>query len=134
MVLLREDLWQALFQAVKTLQLGALAGAGQVALSLWLHLGSQLMLQLEAFLQVILLRLAQGSRNAPTHHQEAAMEVNNLLDVMIDRCCHLSHILPLVQAQTLFHDCAKMVYICSSNPPDLHLSTRGGASTLLRSK
>ena len=76
MVLLREDLWQALFQAVRTLQLGALAGAGQVALSLWLHLGGQLMLQLEAFLQVILLRLAQGSRNAPSHHQEAALEVN----------------------------------------------------------
>ena len=77
MVLLREDLWQALFQAVGTLQLGALAGAGQVALSLWLHLGGQLMLQLEAFLQVILLRLAQGSRNAPSHHQEAALEVSN---------------------------------------------------------
>lgn len=75
MVLLREDLWQALFQAVKTMQLGALSGAGQIALSLWLHLGSHLLLQLEAFLQAILLRLAQGSRAAASQHQEAALEV-----------------------------------------------------------
>lgn len=87
MVLLREDLWQALFQAVRTLQLGALSGAGQVALSLWLHLGGQLLLQLEAFLQVILLRLAQGSRNAPSHHQEAALEVNLSYCVFCPKDC-----------------------------------------------
>ena len=73
--MLREDLWQALLQAVRTSQLGALAGAGQVALSLWLHLGSQLLLQLEAFLQIILQRLAQGSRLSASQHQEAALEV-----------------------------------------------------------
>ena len=77
MVMLREDLWQALLQAVRTLQLGALAGAGQVALSLWLHLGSQLLLQLEALLQIILQRLAQGSRLSASQHQEAALEVRS---------------------------------------------------------
>lgn len=74
MVLLREDLWQALFQAGAKPQLGTLAGGGQVALSLWANLGSHLLLQLDAFLQLILLYLGQSSR-APVHHQEAALEV-----------------------------------------------------------
>jgi len=54
------------------------AGAGQVALSLWLHLGEHLMLQLESFLQVILLRLAAGTRNNGPNHQEAALEVGRM--------------------------------------------------------
>ena len=75
MLLLREDLWGALFLAVRTGKLGTLAGAGQVALSLWSHLGPHLLLQLDAFLQSLLLRLAQGSRSAASQHQEAALEV-----------------------------------------------------------
>ena len=47
-----------------------------MALSLWLHLGSHLLLQLEAFLQAILLRLAQGTRTSASQHQEAALEVH----------------------------------------------------------
>ena len=46
----------------------------QVALSLYVHLGRHLLLQLEAFVSLLLARLADG-RGQASELQEAALEV-----------------------------------------------------------
>lgn len=75
MALLREEVWRALLAAGRSHNLAALSGASQVALSLYVHLGRALLLQLEAFLDLTLLQTA-GGRSAPrVEHQEAALEV-----------------------------------------------------------
>ena len=73
MELLRDDLWHALYQAVKTSQLSNFVAAGQVLLYLWIYLGDHLLLQLEAFLRIFLLWLSRGSKSLL--FQEAALEV-----------------------------------------------------------
>ena len=49
----------------------------QVALSLYMHLGRHLLLQLESFVNLLLVRLADG-RNSATELHEVALEVRRL--------------------------------------------------------
>lgn len=49
MVILREDLFVALCSAARSPNLACLSGVCQVALSLYAHLGSQLLLQVGCF-------------------------------------------------------------------------------------
>ena len=51
-------------------------GALQAALSLYLHLGSSTLLQLESFLWKLLLPLAEGKGAHSVGRQEAALEVS----------------------------------------------------------
>lgn len=75
MNLMREEVWRALMSAARSPNLAAVSGSAQVALGLYVHLGRSLLLQLEAFLDLTLLRTAEG-RGAPrVEHQEAALEV-----------------------------------------------------------
>ena len=50
----------------------------QVALTLYCHLGKHLLLQLEAFVAHILLKLAEGKGIVKIEQQEAALEVGLL--------------------------------------------------------
>ena len=75
MSLIREDLFQAIFHLAKTTNLACLSGVTQVALGLYVHLGKQLLLQLEAYLNLVLLRVAEGKGPGGSDHQEAALEV-----------------------------------------------------------
>ena len=75
MTLIREDLFQAIFHLAKTTNLACLSGVTQVALGLYVHLGKQLLLQLEAYLNLVLLRVAEGKGPGGSDHQEAALEV-----------------------------------------------------------
>ncbi len=54
-----------------------MAGSVQAALSLYLHLGSSTLLQLEAFLWKLLLPLAEGKGAHSLGRQEAALEVSS---------------------------------------------------------
>lgn len=76
MSLIREDLFQAVFHLAKTSNLACLSGVTQVALVLYVHLGRHLLLQLEAYLNLVLMRVAEG-KGGPggSDHQEAALEV-----------------------------------------------------------
>lgn len=76
MSLIREDLFQAVFHLAKTSNLACLSGVTQVALALYVHLGHHLLLQLEAYLNLVLMRVAEG-KGGPggSDHQEAALEV-----------------------------------------------------------
>ena len=77
--LIREDLFQALLQLGRTSNLACLSGVTQVALQLYVHLGKHLLLQLEAYLNLVLLRVAEGrgagAGGGGSDHQEAALEV-----------------------------------------------------------
>ena len=75
MSLIREDLFQAVFHLAKTSNLACLSGVTQVALGLYVHLGKQLLLQLEAYLNLVLMRVAEGKGSGGSDHQEAALEV-----------------------------------------------------------
>ncbi len=75
MSLIREDLFQAVLHLAKTSNLACLSGVCQVALQLYVHLGKQLLLQLEAYLNLVLLRVAEGKGPGGSDHQEAALEV-----------------------------------------------------------
>ena len=75
MSLIREDLFQAIFHLAKTSNLACLSGVTQVALGLYVHLGKQLLLQLEAYLNLVLMRVAEGKGPGGSDHQEAALEV-----------------------------------------------------------
>ena len=75
MSLIREDLFQAVLHLAKTSNLACLSGVTQVALGLYVHLGPQLLLQLEAYLNLVLLRVAEGKGPGGSDHQEAALEV-----------------------------------------------------------
>lgn len=79
MTLIREDLFQAILQLGKTSNLACLSGVTQVALGLYVHLGKHLLLQLEAYLNLVLLRVAEGKGGGAgggvPDHQEAALEV-----------------------------------------------------------
>ncbi len=75
MSLIREDLFQAILHLAKTSNLACLSGVCQVALQLYVHLGKQLLLQLEAYLNLVLLRVAEGKGPGGSDHQEAALEV-----------------------------------------------------------
>ncbi|KAK9828895.1 hypothetical protein WJX72_002652 [[Myrmecia] bisecta] len=77
MTALREELCPALFRAART-GLAGLSGVAQVALSLYVHLGRHLLLQLEAIVDLLLLRLAEGKGTQHIEQQEAALE--GLLD------------------------------------------------------
>ncbi|KAL0041048.1 hypothetical protein WJX77_003321 [Trebouxia sp. C0004] len=78
MALIREDLFQAVLHLAKTSNLACLSGVCQVALQLYVHLGKQLLLQLEAYLNLVLLRVAEGKGPGGSDLQEAALE--GLLD------------------------------------------------------
>lgn len=54
-----------------------MSGVLQAALSLYLHLGSCTLLQLEAFLWKLLLPLAEGKGAHSVGRQEAALEVSS---------------------------------------------------------
>ncbi len=54
----------------------------QAALSLYLHLGSSTLLQLESFLWKLLLPLAEGKGAHSVGRQEVALEVSKVLDQM----------------------------------------------------
>lgn len=73
--LIREDLFQAVLHLAKTSNLACLSGVTQVALGLYVHLGPQLLLQLEAYLNLVLMRVAEGKGPGGSDHQEAALEV-----------------------------------------------------------
>ena len=75
MSLIREDLFQAIFHLAKTSNLACLSGVTQVALGLYVHLGKQLLLQLEAYLNLVLIRVAEGKGPGGSDHEEAALEV-----------------------------------------------------------
>ena len=75
MSLIREDLFQAVLHLAKTSDLACLSGVTQVALGLYVHLGPQLLLQLEAYLNLVLMRVAEGKGPGGSDHQEAALEV-----------------------------------------------------------
>ena len=75
MSLIREDLFQAILHLAKTSNLACLSGVCQVSLQLYVHLGKQLLLQLEAYLNLVLLRVAEGKGPGGSDHQEAALEV-----------------------------------------------------------
>ena len=81
MTLIREDLFQAILQLGKTSNLACLSGVTQVVLGLYVHLGKHLLLQLEAYLNLVLLRVAEGKGaglgggGGGSDHQEAALEV-----------------------------------------------------------
>ena len=75
--LLREDVWAAMTGAVAGGSLAALAGACQAALLLYVYLGRHLLLQLEAFLGRMLLRLAEGRPPGGAARQEAALEARD---------------------------------------------------------
>lgn len=75
MSLIREDLFQAILHLAKTSNLACLSGVCQVALQLYVHLGKQLLLQLEAYLNLVLLRVAEGKGPGGSDLQEAALEV-----------------------------------------------------------
>ena len=76
MVVLREDLLPALIQAARGPNLASLSRVCQVALLLYVYLGRHMLLQLEAFITLVLLRLAEGKGTAVVDQQEAALEVN----------------------------------------------------------
>ncbi|KAK9841755.1 hypothetical protein WJX81_000904 [Elliptochloris bilobata] len=78
LALLREDAWAALAAAARTGGLPALAGACQAALALYCSLGSAVLLQVDAFLTMVVLPVAEGRTATGTAHQEAALE--GLLD------------------------------------------------------
>lgn len=81
MTLIREDLFQAILQLGKTSNLACLSGVTQVVLGLYVHLGKHLLLQLESYLNLVLLRVAEGKGagvgggGGGSDHQEAALEV-----------------------------------------------------------
>lgn len=54
MAILREDLFVAFFSAARSPNLACLSGVCQVALSLYAHLGSHLLLQVSTHLMLIL--------------------------------------------------------------------------------
>ena len=68
-------LLQAIFHLARTHNLACLSGVTQAALGLYVHLGKQLLLQLEAYLNLVLLRVAEGRGPGGSDHQEAALEV-----------------------------------------------------------
>ncbi|KAI3425868.1 hypothetical protein D9Q98_007841 [Chlorella vulgaris] len=77
MVLLQQDLVRAMFAAAKQPSLACLAGICQVALGMYVNLGSQMLLQVEALLGLLLLPLAEGKgshHGAPLELQQAALE------------------------------------------------------------
>ena len=76
MAVLREDLLPALIQAARGHNLASLSRVCQVALLLYVYLGKHMLLQLEAFITLVLLRLAEGKGTAVVDQQEAALEVN----------------------------------------------------------
>lgn len=82
----------------RALQLGV-AGMPQVALSLYVYLGQHLLLQLEAFVSLLLSRLADQRSGAQTSElQEAALEVS--------LCCTWPPGLPHMQELRLPSDVA----------------------------
>ena len=76
MAVLREDLLPALIQAARGPNLASLSHVCQIALLLYVYLGKHMLLQLEAFITLVLLRLAEGKGTAVVDQQEAALEVN----------------------------------------------------------
>jgi len=80
MEILQTDLLQAMHRAARSSNLAALAGSCSVSLSLYVHLGRRMLLQLEAFIETVLLRIAEG-KGCTYEQQEAALE--GILDL-----CH----------------------------------------------
>lgn len=80
MEILQIDLFQAMHKAARSSNLAALAGSCSVSLSLYVHLGKRMLLQLEAFIETVLLRIAEG-KSSTYEQQEAALE--GILDL-----CH----------------------------------------------
>jgi hypothetical protein len=74
MEILQIDLFQAMHKAARSSNLAALAGSCSVSLSLYVHLGKRMLLQLEAFIETVLLRIAEG-KSSTYEQQEAALEV-----------------------------------------------------------
>lgn len=74
LALLRQDLVPAMFAAARQPRLSTLAGVCQVTLALYTHLGSYLLLQVEALLALLLLPLAEGHGAAGVEQQQAAVE------------------------------------------------------------
>lgn len=61
-------------RAARSGNLAALSGSCSVALSLYVHLGKRTLLQLEAYIEYVLLRIAEG-KGCSYEQQEAALEV-----------------------------------------------------------
>ncbi|CAL8465729.1 g5265 [Coccomyxa elongata] len=72
--LLRQDVWGAIALAACRPNLATLSQACQVALSLYVHLGRRVLLQVESFLGRLLLPLAEGKAALGIARQEAALE------------------------------------------------------------
>jgi len=80
MDILQTDLFQAMHKAARSSNLAALSGSCSVALSLYVYLGKRMILQLEAYIEHVLLRIADG-KGCTYEQQEAALE--GILDL-----CH----------------------------------------------
>ena len=92
MVLLQQDLVRAMFAAARQPSLACLAGVCQVALGLYVNLRSQMLLQVEALLSLLLLPLAEGrggggGGGAGGHHQASPLELQQAaLEGVLDFC------------------------------------------------
>uniref|UniRef100_A0A061R742 Arf guanine-nucleotide exchange factor gnom-like isoform x1 n=1 Tax=Tetraselmis sp. GSL018 TaxID=582737 RepID=A0A061R742_9CHLO len=73
MAILQNKLFEAMSRAARFGNLAALSSACNVALYLYAHLGSRVLLQLETFIKAVLLRIAEG-KGYTYEQQEAALE------------------------------------------------------------
>jgi brefeldin A-resistance guanine nucleotide exchange factor 1 len=80
MEILQTELFQAMHRAARSGNLAALSGSCSVTLSLYVYLGRRMLLQLEAFIGGVLLRIA-GGKGCSYKQQETALE--GILDL-----CH----------------------------------------------
>ncbi|KAF8061912.1 hypothetical protein HT031_004172 [Scenedesmus sp. PABB004] len=108
--LLQRDLFAAMSAAAQAASLGVIAGVCQVLLAVWQVLGPVAMMQIEAVLQCVLLRLAGGKDTASPEQQEAALE--GLLDLA--RCPGFLHAAFLscdcrLERSNLFEDVAGLL-------------------------
>lgn len=132
-----EHMCQALFDAMRFNNLTALSGVCQASLSLYMHLGSHLLLQLEAIIGNGLLKIAEGKGRVDSLDlQEAALEglldfVNQpqfLQDCYINLDCH-------IERSNLFENiCAllsKTAFPVNSPLGSLHLLSLDGLFAIL---
>ncbi|WIA18254.1 hypothetical protein OEZ85_009722 [Tetradesmus obliquus] len=122
--LLHRELFAAMTAAAQSASLGVVAGICQVLLAVWQVLGPCSMLQMEAVLQSVLLRLADGKDAASPEQQEAALE--GLLD--LTRCPGFMHAVFLscdcrLERSNLFEDLAGL--LCRTAFPGGSSGSRG---------
>lgn len=88
MLLLQQDLLRAMFAAARQPSLACLAGICQVALALYVNLGSHMLLQVEALLSLLLLPMAEGRAAGPGGaHSATSLELQQVaLEGVLDFC------------------------------------------------